>query len=96
MDQDFLPVSMTFEMAGQVQGIKIDDGRIITNKEQKKWFEITFDSVGAGTCLAIDYKDGYYVAYGDKGCCSVWDRTKNIQYIDGYVIKDSFIIDHIY
>ena len=45
-------------MVGLVQGILVDDFRIITNKEQIKWFEIKFDAVGAGTCVVIDYKDG--------------------------------------
>ena len=87
---------MTFEIVGQVQGVKIDDHRIITNKEENKWFQITFDSVGAGTCLAIDYKDAYFVAYGDREFCSTWGRTMNVPFIDGYDIVDPFIIDHIY
>ena len=94
--QNHYPVLVTIEIVGQVIGIKIDDNRIITNKDDNKWFTITFDSVGAGTCLALDYKDGYYVSYGDKEFCSSWGRTKNIPHVEGYVVEDPFLIDHVY
>ena len=96
VDPRYPPVLVTFEVVGQVIGIKIDDHRIITNKEQNKWFQISFDSVGAGTCLDIDYKDGYHVAYGDREFCTSWGRTRNIEFKDGYEIGNPFIIDHIY
>ena len=49
---------LTFEMVGKVQGPLIDDFQIISNKEQLKEFEITFESIGSGTCMMLDFKDG--------------------------------------
>ena len=49
---------LTFEMVGKVQGPMIDDFQIISNKEQLKKFEITFESIGSGTCMMLDFKDG--------------------------------------
>jgi len=50
--------NMSIEIVNKVQGPGIDDYQIITNKEQVKEFEITFNSVGARTCLLLDFKDG--------------------------------------
>ena len=61
-----------FEIVGKVRGAKIDDFQIITSKEQKKDFEITFDSIGAGTCMVIDFKDGAIKSYGDEAYCEEW------------------------
>ena len=49
---------LTFEMVGKVRGPIIDDFQIISNKEQSKEFEITFDALGSATCLVLDFKDG--------------------------------------
>ena len=35
-------------------------------------FEITFESVGAGTCMVIDFKDGALKSFGDKTYCEEW------------------------
>ena len=48
----------TFEMVSKVKNVILDDFQIITNKEQLKEFEITFESIGSGTCLLMDFKDG--------------------------------------
>jgi hypothetical protein len=94
---DHEPILVQFEMVGQVHSVIVDDFRIITNKNQIKWFEIRFGSVGAGTCLMIDFKDDYKVAYGDQSFCSVWPRTASLEYIEGYeVIENPFTIDHVY
>ena len=50
--------NLTFEMVSKVKGPKIDDFQIITNRKQPKMFEITFESLGSGTCMVIDFKDG--------------------------------------
>ena len=49
---------LTFEMVGKVRGPIIDDFQIISNKEQTKEFEISFDALGSATCLVLDFKDG--------------------------------------
>ena len=77
--------------------IKCLNFRIITNKEQIKWFEIKFDAVGAGTCVVIDYKDGYMASYGDPDFCSSWSRSATVPFIEGYeTIGNPFLIDHVY
>jgi hypothetical protein len=84
-------------MVGLVQGILVDDFRIITNKEQIKWFEIKFDAVGAGTCVVIDYKDGYMASYGDLDFCGSWSRSATVPFIEVYeTIGNPFLIDHVY
>ena len=50
--------NLTIEMVSKVKGPKIDDFQIITNRKQPKMFEITFESLGSGTCMVIDFKDG--------------------------------------
>ena len=49
---------LTFEMVGKVKGPLIDDFQIISNKEQEKEFEISFESIGSGSCMVVDFKDG--------------------------------------
>ena len=50
--------NLTFEMVGKVKGPLIDDFQIISNKEQEKDFEISFESIGSGSCMVLDFKDG--------------------------------------
>ena len=64
--------NLEFEIVGKVRGITIDDFQIITNKEQKKEFEITFESIGAGACMVVDFKDGAVKSFGDKSYCEEW------------------------
>lgn len=97
MQTDHDPYLVELEIVGQVQGVLLDDNRIITNKGQKKWFEISFDSLGAGTCVVLDYKDGLVAAYGEKEFCQKWPRSSRATYIEGHeVIEDPFNIDHRY
>ena len=56
----------------QVKVIKVDDFQLITSKEEAKNFEITFESLGTGTCMEIDFKDGAVKAYGDQTYCKEW------------------------
>ena len=49
---------LSFEMVGKVKGPLIDDFQIISNKEQEKEFEISFESIGSGSCMVVDFKDG--------------------------------------
>ena len=59
-------------MCTQVKVIQIDDFQLITSKEEPKNFEITFESLGTGTCMEVDFKDGAIKAYGDKSFCEEW------------------------
>ena len=49
---------VSFEMVGKVKGPLIDDFQIISNKAQEKEFEISFETIGSGSCMVIDFKDG--------------------------------------
>ena len=87
--------NMTFEMVAKVTGALIDDYQLITNKEQSKEFEITFDSVGSGSCMIIDFKDGSVKSYGDKSFCEEW--KPDIKYdpvLQG--LESPQIISHVY
>lgn len=63
---------MYFEIVGKVKVIKIDDFQLITAKKQTKSFEVTFDSLGSGTCMEVDFKDGLVKTYGDQEFCEEW------------------------
>ena len=55
-----------------------------------------FDTVGAGTCVVIDYKDGYMAAYGDPNFCNLWSRSSTLPYVEGHeVIENPFLIDQM-
>ena len=64
--------NLTFEVVNKVRVVSIDDFQIISNKEQLKEFEITFQSVGARTCLLLDFKDGVLKTYGNEEYCREW------------------------
>ena len=49
---------LTFEIVGKVKGPLIDDYQIISNKAQEKEFEISFETIGSGSCMVVDFKDG--------------------------------------
>ena len=69
---DTFTYNLTFEIVGKVTNIKIDDFQLITSKEQPKNFEITYDSLGTGTCMEVDFKDGAVKTYGDQSFCEEW------------------------
>ena len=95
--QDYPPFPVEVEMVGQVRGIKLDDFEIITNIEEIKNFEVTFDSVGAGACLGVDFGDGVQVAYGDQYFCQGWSRTSSFLFVEGHeTIGNPFQFNHIY
>ena len=87
--------NMTFEMVAKVTGAIIDDYQLITNKEQTKEFEISFDSVGSGSCMIIDFKDGSVKSYGDKSFCEEWQP--DIKYDPVLVgLETPLTISHVY
>ena len=65
-------LNLEFEMVGKVSGVKIDDFQKITRKEELKHFEITFDLLGAYSCMVIDFKDGVVRSYGYEPFCREW------------------------
>jgi hypothetical protein len=52
--------------------IQIDDFQLITSKQEQKNFEVTFESLGTGTCMEVDFKDGAVKTYGDQSSCEEW------------------------
>ena len=70
--QEDIEYHLQFEIVGKVRGVRIDDFQIITSKEQRKEFEISFESIGAGTCILVDFKDGGIKTFGDKVYCEMW------------------------
>ena len=63
---------LSFEMVGKVKGPLIDDFQIISNKEQEKEFEISFESIGSGSCMVVDFKDGSMKVSCKLGLCMIW------------------------
>ena len=63
---------VSFEMVGKVKGPLIDDFQIISNKAQEKEFEISFETIGSGSCMVIDFKDGSMKVCWKLGLCMIW------------------------
>ena len=59
-----------------------------------KFFEITFQSLGSGACLQIDYKDSNIITYGDAYYCSIWRPIAT--YEPGYEITNPIVLNHTY
>ena len=84
-----------FEIVGKVRGIKIDDFQIITTKKQTKDFEISFESVGAGTCVVVDFKDGSLRTFGDEIYCQEWQP--DVRYDPTFVaLGSSQTLSHVF
>ena len=72
----------------------VSDGNIVTTKEDIKWFTLEFESVGAGTCVIMDFDDKIVEAYGDYYYCNEW--APDIEYVPGVEIGDPMEISHVY
>lgn len=59
-----------------------------------KFFVLTFQSVGAGACVMVDYKDGNIITYGDAYYCSVWKPS--VKYEPGLDITNPTKLNHTY
>ncbi|KAK7075310.1 hypothetical protein SK128_002074 [Halocaridina rubra] len=65
-------VDIFIEMVGQVRIIQINDFSVITEKNESKTFEISYESLGGGTCLVVDWGDSQPLAldaYGEESTC---------------------------
>lgn len=85
---------VTFEIVGQVRGIKVDDNNEITSKDEVKWFYIDFESIGAGTCIFMDFQDGIKQTFGDETFCAEW--APEVEYIPGVPMVLPVTITHTY
>ena len=81
-------------MVGRVRGLKIGDEREITVKDETKWFYLDFESIGAGTCVFMDFQDGIKQSFGDEYFCSEW--APDIEYVPGVEMELPVIITHTY
>ncbi|XP_068233382.1 polycystin-1-like [Palaemon carinicauda] len=52
-----VPVDIFVEILEQVKLAQIDDFAIVTGKEEEKEFKISFETLGGGTCLVVDWGD---------------------------------------
>ena len=71
---------VSFEMVGKVKGPLIDDFQIISNKAQEKEFEISFETIGSGSCMVIDFKDGSMKVCWKLGLLCKSKRIFNISF----------------
>ena len=94
LNQTTEPYMMTFEMIGQVRGLIVDDGNVITSKGQNKWFELTFESIGAGTCIMMDFADGIVQTFGEEWFCLEWQP--DIEFVPGVPLTEPVSIEHVY
>ena len=74
----------------------VDDKGLIGSKNETKLFYVRFESLGSGSCLLLDYKDGIKRSYGDKHFCTVGWQTPGYQYVEGIELKNPMIISHVY
>ena len=72
----------------------VTDSNIITSKEENKWFSLEFESVGAGTCVVMDFNDGIVESYGDAIYCSEW--APDVPYIAGVQVNNPMEFPHVY
>ena len=92
--QETSPKTVTFEMVGQVRGLTIDDREEITSVRELKFFFLEFESLGAGTCIFIDFKDGVQNTFGDASYCAEWMPA--IEYVPGTEMLLPIQITHTY
>lgn len=59
-----------------------------------KNFSASFQSLGDGACMFVDFKDGNQRTYGDQYFCSLW--KSGIQFEPGMPIKNPFLFNHTY
>lgn len=85
---------LTFEIVGQVRGLELDDSRIITAKGEVKWFFLDFESLGAGTCVFMDFKDGVTTTFGDEFFCNEW--APEVPYTPGIDMVIPVTVTHTY
>ena len=76
---------VSFEMVGKVKGPLIDDFQIISNKAQEKEFEISFETIGSGSCMVVDFKDGSM-----KVNCACM-----IEYLSFHLASGTFLFDSV-
>ncbi|XP_071550540.1 polycystin-1-like [Panulirus ornatus] len=65
-------VDLFLEIVGEVRLCQIEDFSEVTEKEETKTFLISFESLGGGTCLLVDWDDTDPIvseAYGEKTTC---------------------------
>ena len=80
-----------------MSGLKVDDKGKIGSKDETKIFYVSFESLGSGGCLLIDYKDETKKSYGDKYFCTVeWEKAADYQYVDGVELQNPMTITHVY
>ncbi|MPC47655.1 hypothetical protein E2C01_041409 [Portunus trituberculatus] len=66
-------VDLFLEIVGNVRGCQLNDFDLVTAKGEAKTLEVTFESVGGGTCLLINYGDSIPLvphAFGDDLTCT--------------------------
>ena len=64
------------------------------SSEEEKYLFLQFESVGAGTCVHVDFKDGIEQAYGDENYCGEW--RPNVEFVPNTPITNPTEIPHIY
>ena len=78
----------------QVRGLVLNDNNVVNTKGEVKWFNLDFESVGAGTCVKMDFGDGIIEAYGDQSYCNDW--APDVPYVPGVEIENPTFISHVY
>uniref|UniRef100_A0A0P4W127 PKD/REJ-like domain-containing protein n=2 Tax=Scylla olivacea TaxID=85551 RepID=A0A0P4W127_SCYOL len=66
-------VDLFLEIVGKVRGCQLSDFNLVTAKGEGKTLQVTFESVGGGTCLLVNYGDSMPLvphAFGDDFTCS--------------------------
>ena len=80
-----------------MSGLKVDDKGKIGSKDEIKIFYVSFETLGSGGCLVIDYKDGTKKSYGDKYFCTVeWKKAASYQYVEGVKLQNPMTVTHVY
>ena len=66
----------------------------IRDRGEVKWFYLDFESIGAGTCVFMDFQDGVQVAFGDEAYCNEW--SPNVEFVPGVDMVVPITMTHTY
>nr|XP_045602514.1 uncharacterized protein LOC123760774 [Procambarus clarkii] len=92
-----VPYLLYVEIVGTIRQCLIDDYSDVKPKNEEKTFEVSFESVGAGTCLVVDWGDTdlkVVHSYGESYTCQT--GYGSAVYHDAPVLDVSFNLTHTY
>ncbi|XP_064093787.1 uncharacterized protein LOC135206294 [Macrobrachium nipponense] len=61
---------VSVEILGMIRGLGIDDYAIVTQKEEEKRFNVSFQTMGSRSCMLVSWGDDSYLStFGNEAVC---------------------------